>query len=241
MEAERDADKPVMLMLAGFGDNASMFDGLVGSALAASFDVLPVDLPGFGGMPAAEETSLSALADFVAAKAVETRAEVIVAHSVASIVASLAAQRADCPVTTILSLEGNLTAEDAYFSGTAADYDSPADFHAAFLARLDQMAETAPEIARYRRQVARADVRALWQLGCDARRFSDLYSPGEVLLGAAKAVYLYNPDNCPESTLRWLERHDLPKVVLRNATHWISVDQPGLLALKLGEAYRMVA
>ena len=241
MEADLGPKKPVMLMIAGFGDNASMFDGLVKSELAETFDVLPLDLPGFGGVAAAKETTLSSLADFVASKAIETGAEVIVAHSVASIIASLAAQRADCPLIRILSLEGNLTAEDAYFSGTAADYDSPADFRAAFLARLDQMAETAPEIARYRKQAAQADVRALWELGCDARRFSDLHSPGEVLLDAASAVYLYNPNNCPDSTLEWLDRHDLPKVVLENATHWKSVDQPDLLARKLSQAYQMVA
>ena len=93
MEADLGPKKPVMLMIAGFGDNASMFDGLVKSELAETFDVLPLDLPGFGGVAAAKETTLSSLADFVASKAIETGAEVIVAHSVASIIASFAEAR----------------------------------------------------------------------------------------------------------------------------------------------------
>ena len=36
-----------------------------------------------------------------------------------------------------MSLEGNLTVEDAYFSGATADYDSAESFRAAFLDRLD--------------------------------------------------------------------------------------------------------
>ena len=235
MRRQEASGKTTMLLLAGFGDNASMFDALPDTELAERFEVMPLDLPGFG-RAAAGETSLSSLAGFVAEKAVETGAEIVVAHSVASIVASLAARRPGCPLKTILSLEGNLTADDAYFSGTAADYDSPAAFRAAFLARLDRMAETSPEIARYRREVAQADPRALWELGRDARRFSERYHPGEILRDAAAAVYLYNPDNCPETTLAWLRDHDLPRLLLDNATHWKSVSQPRELARKIGQA-----
>lgn len=66
--------KPVMLLIAGFGDNASMFDGLRDTALADRFDLRPLDLPGFGAPPPAAGATLSTLADFVARRATETRA-----------------------------------------------------------------------------------------------------------------------------------------------------------------------
>jgi pimeloyl-ACP methyl ester carboxylesterase len=233
--ARRDTNaRPTVLFIAGFGDNASMFAGLHETALADAYCLTPLDLPGFGA-PALdmETTSLQSLAEFVARKAKETGAEIIVAHSVASIIASLAARETDCPITTILSLEGNITAEDAYFSGIAADYDDPYAFRTAFLGRLAEMAESAPIITRYHMSVSAADPVALWQLGKDARRFSTEKVPGEILASAAKVTYLYNPDNCPESTLEWLRQYPMERIVLANATHWASVDQPKLLAEKI--------
>ncbi len=230
--------KPVILLIAGFGDNASMYEGLQGSCLTKDYDLLPLNLPGFGAPRLPDDTSLDSLASFVAEKAKETGAKIIVAHSVASIIASLAAQKPGCPLSTILSLEGNLTADDAYFSGTAADYDDPDRFRIAFLKRLDAMAEANPLVARYRRNVEAADPLALWQLGRDARRFSEKTTPGEVLMTAGRVTYLYNPDNCPDSSLRWLASNPIRRLVLDRATHWKSVDQPQLLSDKMLEALK---
>lgn len=228
--------QPAILFIAGFGDTAEMFADLHETRLVKSYRLLPLNLPGFGAPALKGETALEALARFVAGKAKETGAEIIVAHSVASIIASLAARQPDCSITTILSLEGNITLEDAYFSGTAADYDDPESFRTAFLKRLDEMAASAPIIARYRHSVAQADPLALWQLGRDARRFSARYVPGEILAAAADVTYFYNPENCPDSTLRWLDENPMQRVVLEKASHWQSVDQPALLADKILEA-----
>lgn len=230
--------RPTILFVAGFGDTAEMFAGLHETRLADSYHLLPVNLPGFGAPALEAETTLESLARFLADKARASGAEIVVAHSVASIVASLAARRPDCPVADILSLEGNITAEDAYFSGTAADYDDPRVFRAAFLQRLDEMAASAPIIARYRQCVSQADPLALWQLGTDARRFSEAQVPGDVLAASARVTYLYNPDNCPESTLRWLDAHPMKRIILEGATHWASVDRPAVLADKICEALR---
>ena len=55
--------RPVILLIAGFGDNASMFDNLNGTPLAARYRLEPLNLPGFGAPPLATETTLDALAD----------------------------------------------------------------------------------------------------------------------------------------------------------------------------------
>ena len=233
-------NRPVVLFIAGFGDNASMFEGLADTGIAKDYRLRPFNLPGFGAPSLSGETTLDVLAQIVAERSKEIGAGIIVAHSVASIIASLAAEKPGCPLTTILSLEGNITAEDAYFSGTAADYDDPAAFRIAFLDRLEEMSQTAPIIERYRQAVSEADPVALWQLGADARRFSAMHVPGEVLQSAAKAVYLYNPENCPRSTLEWLEENPMDRIVLENATHWPSVDQPDLLADKIVQALRFI-
>ncbi|WP_170336792.1 alpha/beta fold hydrolase [Ruegeria arenilitoris] len=231
-------NRPIILLVAGFGDNGSMFDGLAETHLAITHRLLPTNLPGFGAQPLAGRTTLEALSQYVKNEAVKYEAEIVVAHSVASIIASLAASRVDCPLTTIVSLEGNITAADAYFSGTAADYSDPVEFRDAFLRRLDEMAKSAPIIRRYRDEVSKANPMALWQLGIDARKFSTDHVPGEVLQRAANVTYLYNPDNCPEGTVRWLEENKMNQIILENATHWPSVDQPEVLANKIAEALK---
>ncbi len=229
-----DATKPTMILLAGFGDGGEMFAPMRESALARYYRLLPLDLPGFAGTaPLPGPTTLEALAEVVHETAVRENARILVAHSVASIIASLAAGRRDSPVKTIVSLEGNLTAEDAYFSGTAADHDDAETFKTAFLARLDEMAETQPVVRRYAEAVRRASPQALWELGCDARRFSEAAVPGDILRGAAEVVYLYNPDNCPPASLQWLDNSELTAVVVAGASHWPSVDQPHVLAQKM--------
>lgn len=218
-----------ILLIAGFGDNASMFDRLFDTALAGRYRLVPLNLPGFGAPALRGETTLATLADVVAARAREERAEIVVAHSVASLIASLATARPDSPLSRILSLEGNLTAEDAYFSGTAASFTDPLAFRAAFLSRLEGMSQS-PVIPRYAQAVAEADPIALWQLGRDAALFSAARNPGEVLMAAGDACYLYNPANCPRSTLDWLAIHPLKRVLLHGASHWPSVDLPEMLA-----------
>ncbi len=220
---------PAVLCLAGFGDDASMFAGLLRTPLATEWHLVPTDLPGFGAPTAAGGTSLRSLAAFVLERAIDEGAEIVLAHSLASVVASIAAGMPTSPISRIFSLEGNLTAEDAYFSGTAADFDSPEAFRSAFLARLAERREDRT-IARYRSVVANADPVALWQLGTDARRFSDEQVPGDVLTSSARATYVYNPSNCPEATLAWLSESPMERIVLEGASHWVSVDQPERLS-----------
>lgn len=228
---------PTIVFVAGFGDGAGMFEPLAQTALTSRYRLIAIDLPGFAGAPPLEgPTTLEGLADVVQDVAAAENARILVAHSVASIIASLAARRTPSKVDTIISLEGNLTAEDAYFSGTAADYENASEFRRAFLARLDEMAKHNPVVGRYRSVVAKADPQALWELGCDTRRFSLENIPGDVLTETGDVCYLYNPENCHEASLEWLRRSSIRRMRMDGATHWTSVDQPHRLAGKILEA-----
>lgn len=228
--------RPVILFLSGFGDGASLFAKMHDTDLARDFDLRPLSMPGFGAPRQSDETTLKSLADWVVDQANVSGAEIVVAHSVASLVAALAAMVPGSPITRILSVEGNITAQDAYFSGTAADFPDPTSFRTAFLGRLTEMAKGNPVFAAFRDRVSAADPLALWQLGRDARRYSAQVVPGEILLAAAQAVYLYNPVNCPQSTLDWLDQNPMPRILMDGASHWPSIDQPDLLAQAIRQA-----
>jgi len=216
-------------MIAGFGDNSSMFDGLNATKFARHYRLIPFNNPGFGAPPLNGETTLEGLALALAKEAQRTGAKIVLAHSVASIIASIALGK-ESPLEMILSIEGNITADDAYFSGTAANFDDPATFRAAFLSKLAEKGQSSPIFARYHDNVAKADPQALWQLGRDARRFSETQHPGEVLIAAGKVSYLYDLPNCPKSTLDWLLSHPIDTRRLIGASHWPSIDAPDLLS-----------
>ncbi len=223
---------PGILCLAGFGDDSSMFEPLLETDLPRDHRVVTVDLPGFGREPVVpgRSATLDGLAEFVLGVAAAERIGILLAHSAASIIAAIVATRSDSPVETVISLEGNLTKEDAYFSGTAADHESPESFREAFLRRLDQRAGEDAVLARYRSRVAGADPHALWVLGNDVFRYSDRTQPGSVLLSVRRAHYLYNPANCPVSSLAWLETSGLPATELPGASHWATLDAPHQVA-----------
>jgi len=226
-----------VLCIAGFGDDGSMFAPFLATTITSSYRVITVDLPGFGSEPptAGRFATLSNLAAFVAAVAAAQEVEAVLAHSAASIVAGLAATDPRSGIRTILSLEGNLTKADTYFSGIAAEFDAPAAFREAFLTRLDQAAEADPLMARYRSRVARANPHSLWVLGNDVAAYSERHRPGDLLLRVAEAHYLYNPSNCAESSLEWLERSGLPTTKLPGASHWPTLDAPRLVARAVAE------
>ena len=210
-----------IICIAGFGDDASMFGPLVDVSASLPVQFHPINLPGFGApLLSGQKSSLTSLAAYLVKRAEEIGAKTVLAHSVASIIASIAANRLSSPLNAILSLEGNITSEDAYFSGTAANYSSADEFVVAFLSRLDDLAKGDPAIARYRDVVRSADPLALWQLGCDAHRFSSEESPGELLQATEKAAYFFNPENVPSSSLSWLNANSLLRFEMSGASHW---------------------
>jgi pimeloyl-ACP methyl ester carboxylesterase len=231
MSATTDSERPGMLCLAGFGDNSQIFENLRGTDLGNSYRLLPTDLPGFGSKPALATTTLSALADFVFGRAQSFGARFIMAHSVASIIAKMVAERSEGFIKKIYSLEGNLTAADAYFSGTAAQYDDADEFKSSFLARLAKMPQWAEQnLQRYSSAVQASDTLALWQLGCDAFRFSQENHPGERLQAAVQCHYICNPANCPPQTLNWLAQSAMSRTVINDASHWAPIDRPQAVA-----------
>ena len=118
-----NSHSPVMLCIAGFGDNSSMFENLLATTLAERYELLPLDLPGCGRESQLHLTSLETLADYVLQHVSAFGVKFILAHSVASIIATLVAEKSNGAIQKIYSLEGNLTPADAYFSGTAAEFD----------------------------------------------------------------------------------------------------------------------
>jgi pimeloyl-ACP methyl ester carboxylesterase len=223
---------PLLLLLPGFADNGTMFAPLFRTRLADKFRLAAVDLPGFGAAPRNE--ALASLVEFGAyvaelARAITPGQSVgIVAHSVASVIACKACNALGERAIGLFSIEGNLTAADAYFSGKAADHSEAHAFKSAFLDEIWRMADDKPILRRYHAAAEQSDAEAMWRLGRDAMDFSMDNMPGRQLLALqTPKLYYWSPANTPDTTTAWIEAHpELPCQKFNDASHWPSVDHP---------------
>ncbi len=119
----------------------------------------------------------------------------LVAHSVASMIAVAAAPRLGVDFAGLFAIEGNLTADDAYFSGRAAAFDDPHLFKQRYLDDIWTMAQAQQGLRRYFAAAVAADPVALWQMGCDARRSSVSDGPGQAYRRIRPSRYYRSIDN----------------------------------------------
>lgn len=128
---------PTLILLHAFADSGLAFTPLFDTELASRFRLVAPDLAGFGASPPHQSVhTIADHAEAVAAlvAALPGRGPVgLVAHAVASMIAVEAAPRLGSRFAGLFSIEGNLTAEDAYLSGRAADFDDPLAFKQRFL------------------------------------------------------------------------------------------------------------
>jgi hypothetical protein len=136
------------------------------------------------------------------------------------------------------SIEGNLTADDAYFSGRAADFDDACLFKQSFLDEIWKMAQMRGVLRRFFATAVLADPIALWPLGRDARRMSVGDAPSQAYRCVRPSLYYWSPANTAETTRRWIAKSDLDQHQFANASHWPTVDQPNETARAIASFYK---
>lgn len=223
-----------ILCMPAFADDGTAFTPLSASVVAQCFELIVCDLPGFGAsLPLRGQASLRAYADFVLRLAEATspqRPVGIAAHSLSATIAVDAALRAPERIGAVFSIEGNLTAADAYLSGRAAAFDDPEAFKIAFAQSVWEMAEEDPRVRRYFGAVRMADAASIWRIGRDAARLGEDDGFGHAYLrlsalGVAN-LYLWSRTHTPPSTADFIDRHGVANREFRSSGHWKSVDAP---------------
>lgn len=196
-----------ILCLPAFADDGTAFTPLSASVVAKHFELIVCDLPGFGAsLPLPGQASLGAYADFmlrVADAMSPARPAGLAAHSLSATIAVEAALRAPKRIGAVFSMEGNLTAADAYLSGRAAAFGDAEAFKTAFKEAVWEMAEADPRIRRYYSAVRMADAASMWRIGQDAARLGEDDGFGRAYLrlsalGVAN-VYLWARKDTPLS------------------------------------------
>ena len=118
--------------LPGFADSGAAFSALHCTEFANSNRIITPDLPGFGASPLNNHTCtikayVATLLELISELTPNIKIGFI-GHSVGSIIAVEAASILGDRCIGVFSIEGNLTEEDAYFSGQAVNFEQPQEF-----------------------------------------------------------------------------------------------------------------
>ncbi|MBL6958937.1 MAG: alpha/beta hydrolase [Rhodospirillales bacterium] len=217
--------------LHGFADCGAAFAHLFETPLGRRVRMMAPDLPGFGASPRGDHGGT--IADHVATLLGLIEEETpdmkigLVGHSVGSVIAAEAARQLGPRCAGMFSIEGNLTADDAYFSGQAVDYENAADFKNLFTNKIWERSADSIILRLYHGGLMQADAGAMWTFGRDVKSYSRDDQPGHVLKALDCPVhYFWCADNTPETTQKFLRDHALPNTEVTGTSHWPMLDAP---------------
>lgn len=214
--------------LPGFAESHLCFRDAFSQEISRKARILLFDPPGLGASPARTEgltvedcanlwkeliTSLSGSRDVV-----------LVSHSMAGIIATLTANLLDQLPSLVVSIEGNLTKADTFFTGQAADYESPQEFYRAFSKNVLDLVKTGEVPMRYYSSLQFADPMTLWTLGRSVLKYEE---PGEDFLKLeCPTIYYWDTESTSSDTKAFLSKSKLHQRKLNGLGHWPMIKSP---------------
>jgi len=225
---------PALWMVHAPGDSSSAFEPLLTSSLGSNFEILAADWPGAGRAPVEPQAfDLDGLVKWLSGmvdRHTPTQPVGLVGHSLGATVAVRAVRKLP-RIVGLFSIEGNLTAADAYLSGLATAFDGPDEYRRHLLDRVRTMAETADPgrseaLWRYHKAILVASPEALWRIGRGAAAASRLDGLGEEYRALpVPSLYYWSRTNTPPETQEYIQRHRLRSVEFTGG-HWPMIEQP---------------
>jgi pimeloyl-ACP methyl ester carboxylesterase len=208
--------------LHAFADSHLCFRPAFSSVLAERAHIYVFDLPGHGASPPRlEGLTVDSAADIwcdLLLTFSASRSVILVGHSMASIIATRAAQLLHHPPRLVISLEGNLTLADAYLTGQAAQFQTPEAFFTSFQNQILRMAEQDDIMRRYAASLQFADPATLWALG---RSVVEQPDPGMAFVNlACPKIYYWDSASISEDAQAFLRKHSFPQRKFDGLGHW---------------------
>lgn len=212
-----------------FGESGLCYEELLTSTLGERFNLYVPDFPGFGVSPlqpnrTSLESSSQILIELI--NAISPRDNIyLVAHSVAGIIGTWAARELGDQAKAYFNIEGNLVAQDAYFTGQVAKHDSALRFKDDFVKQVYEMASDDVAFKRYFASVCVAHPEALMGWGKSAVHHSASAGDEFSALSCAK-LYYWGEKTTPEDKQQFIESACLPNLRFHDSGHWPMIDQP---------------
>lgn len=238
-------DAPALMLLHCFADTGHCFAGICHGELSRRFRLIAPDLWGHGASP--RRADVGTVVDYARAleglidRYMPARPIGLVGHSIASAIAVELAARLGERAAGLFSIEGNLIADDAFFTGKAADYDDPDVFKRSFLDQLWELGQASETLRHYHAGAVVADARTLWDLGRDAKRISEGDRLGQSYRAMSQpSLYYWSKESTPSPTREWIETSGIAHQTYTGTSHWPMIDQPEATADSMGRFFDTV-
>ncbi len=224
--------------LPGFADSGTAFSALHHTVFANSTRIITPDLPGFGSSPVNNHSCtikayVATLLELINELTPDEKIGFI-GHSVGSIIAVEAALNLGDRCIGVFSIEGNLTEEDAYFSGQAVNFIKPQEFKNLFTDKIWAKGKNNDIFRTYFSGLKQADPTAMWHFGKDVKRYSQDDQPGrKVMELGCPFLYFWCLDNTPIASQKFLDSNKINNVQITGTSHWPMIDAPELTAKHL--------
>ncbi len=237
-----NANTQSIWLVHGFAESSFSFIDLFKPPLQDHFNLYAPDFPGFGATPlhahggSIDEAS-QILLDLIERISPEDRIY-LVGHSFGAALCTQVAQQQPERIAAFVSIEGNLTEADAYFSGQATKHKTGAGFKEAFLRQVFEMAERSEALQRYYASVRLAHPAAMMQWGQASAQWSKTsVAGGEYKALACPTLYYWGAESTPEQTQQYIKSEGLVNKRFEGSGHWPMIDQPVQCARDLLEFF----
>ena len=217
----------------GFADSGASFSALYDTEFGKSVQIITPDLPGFGSSPVDNHSCsirayVSTLLELINKITPDLKLGFI-GHSVGAILAVEVALKLNDRCKGVFSIEGNLTEEDAYFSGQAVKFNTPLDFKNLFTDKIWAKGESNDIFRTYFSSLKQADPIAMWHFGKDVKQYSKENLPGEKVMKLdCPFLYFWCPDNTPVASQTFLSANNINNTKITGTSHWPMIDAPEL-------------
>lgn len=208
--------------LPGFAESHLCFRDAFRQKLSEKVRIILFDLPGTGASPARKEGLTIHAGAMVWKNLIErvstSRKLILVGHSVSGIIMTETVKMLSHSPILVVSVEGNLTKADAYFSGQAGNYDSPDEFYQVFSEKVLSLVNTNEVPMSYYASLQFADPQTLWVMGRSALEFS--HPGGDFQKLTCSTIYYWSQESTTPDSQKFLANHEIAQRKLDGLGHW---------------------
>ncbi len=217
----------------GFSESGLSFANAFDSELSKDYNIWIPDLPGFGASP--YNRKLTTIHKYVThlsyliTKRSTTQTIYIIAHSFGAVIATLLCECMNETIKAVVSVEGNLTNDDSYYSGWAGQYEDGEQFKQDFKELLQNKAKDRPEFEHYFVSATMAHPAAMLVLGKGSKEYTNNNDAGDRFLSlSCPTLYIWGDIDTPLITQKYIKENILFNYLFKGNTHWMMKENPVL-------------
>jgi len=217
--------------LHGFCCSGHLYEDVFDSVLADDFSIYLPDFPGFGATPpvipphtvADSARLLSGLVRRISGDG----PIFLLSHSLGGIVGTKAAMELGPSVKGYVTVEGNLTKQDAFLTGMSVDFDDAGAFYDHLASMFLPMTQADPSLRRFTAGFLSADPDAVlaWGRSC-AEATGETAAGDEFRALQIPTLFVWGGKSLPGMSREYIERHNMNHQEFPNAGHNVMVDEP---------------